>query len=273
MNILLASNSDAYRGVELVVYSLLTHNKNVNIYIFTMDIFLHYADGSERHFYPLTEWETNKLKKIVAYLDPSSNICFIDVTNEYLSILSGSVNEGCAFTPYASLRLLADIVLPDVDHVLYLDCDTAIQADISSMYNDCVFGDKDCYASYAYDACGGYGEMVSGIFFMKLNVFRKKRYLEQARDLYMHCKYKYPDQMALRDTIKDIGRLPETYGYLQDLASCGYTPAILHFTNKLAPKVYAKEYPDIRTYFYNKYPQLKYVKDGCELLDTINMSI
>lgn len=273
MNVLFAANSDVYMGLELAIYTLLTHNKNVNIYVFTMDIILRKSNGSEVRFYSLNDWERTKLKKIVTYLDPNSNICIIDVTDLYLKNLSGSVNEECAFTPYASLRLLADIALSDVDHVLYLDCDTAIQSDISIMYNDCLYGTDDCYASYAGGACGGYGEMVSGVFFMKLDAFRKKRYLEQARQLYKNNVYKYPDQMALRDTIKNIGRLPETYGFIEDLASCGYTPAILHFTNKLEPKIYSKDYPDIRTYFYKKFSFLDYVKKGCELLDTLNMKI
>ena len=273
MNVVLCGNDHVYPGIELVVYSLLTHNKNVNIYIFTMNLFLHYKDGTETKFAGLTPWQVGKLRKIVRYLDKNSNICFIDVADEYMKYLSGSINEESGFTPYASLRLIADIVLPDVDHILYLDCDTAIQSNIEDMYMDCLKGDKDCYASYAYGACQGYGEMVSGVMVMKLKALREKKLLEKARQLYKKYLYKYPDQMALRDSIPYIGRLPETYGYIHELESCGYTPAILHFTNDLVPKIYSRDYSDTRVYFYKRFPFLKYVKEGCELLDKINFTL
>ena len=38
MNILMSANQDVMSGVELVLYTLLTHNKNCRIYIATMDI-------------------------------------------------------------------------------------------------------------------------------------------------------------------------------------------------------------------------------------------
>ena len=273
MNVLFSANDIVYPGLELAIYTLLTHNKNVNIYVFTMDIIVGH-DGVETRYCELTADQKNKLRMIVLYLDPNSEICFIDVTKIYVKEIAGSVNDGSPFTPFASLRLLSDIVLTDVDDILYLDCDVAIQSSIESMYRDCKFGADDCYGSYAYDAYDGFGEFVSGVFFMKLNKFREKGYLAKARELYKKNLYRFPDQMALRDSIKDIGRLQETYGYMDPIEECGYTPAILHFTNKLNPKVYSRkaEESEMKSkVFYNRYPQFKYVQEGCDLIDTINM--
>lgn len=273
MNVLFSANDIVYPGLELAVYTLLTHNKNVNIYVFTMDIYVGH-DNIETHYCQLTQKQMEKLNKIVQYLDHSSEICFIDVTKMYVDKLSGSINDGSHFTPFATLRLISDLVLTEVNDVLYLDCDTAIQSNIEHMYHECLVGGKDCYGSYAYGAYDGFGEFVSGVFFMKLDKFRENKLLEKARKLYKENFYKYPDQMALRDSIKDIGRLAETYGYMDPIEECGYTPAILHFTNKLNPKVYSRKADEAESkaiIFYNRYPQFKYVQEGCKLIDTINM--
>ena len=58
MNVLLCGNDIVYTGMELVVYSLLTHNKNVNIYIFTMDVELD-NNGEVTIYKSLTDWQKN----------------------------------------------------------------------------------------------------------------------------------------------------------------------------------------------------------------------
>ena len=79
MNILMSANQDVMSGVELVLYTLLTHNKNCRIYIATMDIDVRINDnGGMIHYNGLHEGEKFFLKKMVKYLYQTSEIKFID---------------------------------------------------------------------------------------------------------------------------------------------------------------------------------------------------
>jgi lipopolysaccharide biosynthesis glycosyltransferase len=267
MNILMATDSNTYCGCELVVYTTLTHNKNVNFYILTMDIEIDNEETGEHFVYRgLNDWQKSKLRRIVKYFDKNSHITIIDAKDYYLEHLKDSPNKYSCFTPYATLRLMADIILPHVHNVLYLDCDTAVMGDITGVYEE--YTHKDCnYAAWmAEDACDGEGEMVSGVMIMNLDKMRETGFLATARRNYMQNKYRYPDQDAIRDAGKPV-HLPQYFGFCNNLDDCFDMPLVLHFTNQLSPKIYTDKG---RTYFFKKFPFLQYVKDGVELIDRIN---
>ena len=266
MNLLMCGNERVYTGIELAVYSTLTHNKGIHWHIFTMDIEIEDSKGGMIKFEGLNDWHKNKLRKIVKYLDPTSRIAFHDAEEMYKKYFWKNPNELSWLTPYAPLRLLADIMLPQLDHILYLDCDTAVQGDISSMYWGYLQKGYNYYACVCNDACDYEGEMVSGVMLMDLAKMRETKFLEIARKNIQTHVYKWYDQDAIRDAGKPYP-LPETYGYLYELEKCSYTPVILHFTNRLTPKIYGQEG---RTYFYRRFPFLDYVRKGVELIDTIN---
>lgn len=266
MNILLSGNDHVYPGMELVIYSTLTHNKNINFYVLSMDITQHASDGV-RSYIGLQDYQKEKLEKIVHYLDSRSKITFIDAAPFYQKYLEGGPNEFSNFTPYAPLRLCADVMLPYVDDLLYLDCDTAVCKNLESMYNDCLtHQDGYVFATYAEDAYGGDGEMVSGIMFFNLAKCRTNGFLERARQNFLQNFYVFPDQMALRDA-GTIYRLPSSYGDFKDMWLTKSVPHIVHFTCDLT-KIYDSNYSV--PYFYRKYPQFEYVQKGLRLLDTIN---
>lgn len=269
MNVVLAANDQVCDGVELVLYSLLTHNKGVNIFIFTMSYLeVEHDNGLVIIYRGINETQGNKIKKLVKYLDSTSNIQIIDVLPEYMENLRGSVNERSSFTPFAALRLLADLVLPNmVEHFLYFDCDIAVTGDISYIYDDYAHRNINYSASFCEDACDGLGEMVSGVMILNLKKNRETGFLERARHNYMTNVYNYPDQCALRDA-DTADRLPANFGYCYPLENANEMPLVLHFTNQLSPKVYERDHG--REYFYKRYPFLKYVKEGLELMDRIN---
>lgn len=267
INILMAGNDVVYPGMELAIYSTLTHNKGINWHIFTMDITIERDDGLCRDFHSLNEWQRNKLKKIVTYLDPTSRIIFHDVKELYMKHFWKNPNEWSGFTPYAALRLLADLELKYTPHVLYFDCDIAVQGDITKMYWDYLDKGYEYCAYICPDACDFEGEMVSGIMLMNLDKIRETGFLEKARENVRTHVYRFYDQDALSAAGKAYP-LPETYGYMEELERCPYDPVILHFTNKLIPKVYDTLGV---TYFYRRFPKLEYVKKGVELLDTFEI--
>ena len=274
MNIMFAANDALVDGLELAIWSLLKHNHDteVNIYVATMNIIIQSNDGV-REFRRIDDRQRKWLKKIVGYVGQGkADICFLDCEELYHQYLEKSVNANTPFTPYAGLRLIADKLLPDIDDLLYLDTDTAIQGPIEGMYHKYINENPYNYAaSYASKACDGKGEMVSGVLLMNLKRMRETGFLNIARDNYNNNLYRYPDQMALRDA-GECMRLPETYGYMEELESCYYDPVILHFTNKLSPKIYNQSIRNIKDVFYKRYPQFKYVKDGLELLSKLDLS-
>lgn len=274
MNILLSANTTAYPGLEVVLYSLLTHNKNCRIYIFTMDIDVRTDnEGGMVHYVGVhNEPFKSRIQKIVNYLDPRSKVTFIDCQQYYRDHLWGNPNELSAvwLTPYTSLRLFSDIILKKVSHILYLDCDTAIMSNIEDMYMNCCRQPYE-YAAYVCDeAREGQGEMVAGVMLMNLDIIRKTGFLEAARNNVMKTGYRWYDQDAIRETGVKPYRLPEEYAYMHELYKLNEMPKIIHFTNGLE-KIYGPDREvDYKRKFYSMYPFLNYIKEGLDLMDTIN---
>ena len=276
MNVLFAANDALVDGLELAIWTLLHHNKGIeiNIYVATMSLTIYPKDDVARDYRAIDHGQREWLKKIVAYKGQGLvNICFIDCQELYHQYLEKSVNYDTGFTPFASLRLIADVMLPDIDDLLYLDADIAIQGSLEGMYHKYIEDNPyELAASYAYDAFNGKGELVSGVLVMNLAKMRKTGFLGRARKIYNTEKFLFPDQMALQ-LAGPCTRLPETYGYINELEKCYYTPVILHFTDKLLPKIYLQSIPNAKEYFFKRYPQFKYVQDGMELLKKLDITI
>lgn len=272
MNILYCGDCCAFIGLEASLYSLLTYNSNLNIYIFTMDYERDEGNGIIRIFEGLNEAQKIKLQQLVKYLDKYSHITFIDTLKEYQEYFLHGVNENDGHSsPYAPLRLLIDILLPEVKHILYLDCDTIIQGDIQPMYFSYlqeISASKDCcYAAYPNiieGPEGTYTEMVAGVLLFDMNKAKTQKLLEQARYNITHNIYQWYDQSALEAAGNYI-YLPQKYNYMKEYEYRKEEPVILHFADSLNPKIYFE--PEI---FYKKFPHLQYIKDGIAILDSIN---
>lgn len=265
MNIVMAANDYVYTGVELTIYSTLTHNKNINWYILTMDIDL----NTGYHYIGLHDWMKDKLTKIVKYLDSNSNIVFIDCYDYYMQYLAGGPNDETTFTPYTALRLIIDKAIPFIDDALYLDCDVGVCGNFESMYNQCKQNkDEIAFAVYANDACFHEGEMVAGVMFYNLDVIKKRHFFERARYNFRNNYYIYPDQMAMRDA-GEVARLDPLYGYMWNYKKENIKPVIIHFTNALTPKIYEANKINNKQWFYKIFPEFEYVDKGIKLLDTI----
>lgn len=267
MNILIAASDNMYDGLEVVVCSTMKHNKNVHFYLMTMTININLEDGFH-NFRRVTDEHINQLKKIIKYFDKNSDLKVIYTEECYCKNLEGNINEKNIFTPYANLRLLADILLPNIDNCLYLDCDVSIQSNLNDMYEYYTKQDADYCAYKLPEACQYEGEMVSGVIIFNLNRIRKTGFLKKARRNIFENIYKYPDQMALRDA-GEAFPMQETYSYMYDLTKCHYVPSIIHYTNEIYPKVYEV---GKKVIFYRKYPFLQYVQDTVELLKNVDIN-
>ena len=271
MNVLYCGDNVGWFGMEASIFSLLTHNKEVNIYVFSMDYDRELPDGGIEHFTGIVEWQKDKLRKIVQYLDPKrSKITFIDTLEYYNQYFLHGCNENDGHSsPYAPLRLIADIVLPTVPHLLYLDCDTIIQGDIEGTYKEFLNKLNDSKDNTAYAArvleFSDRKEMVAGVLLIDLNKARRVKLFEKARYNITHNFYMWYDQSALEEAGKCLD-LPETFNYMNEYEYRSYTPLILHFADRLAPKVYFE-----REVFFKKFPHLEYIRTGCDLVGSLEL--
>lgn len=267
MNIVYCCDWKALSGLEASIYSLLTHNKNANIYVFHMD-YIREETGEEYNQIPPIAKE--KLSKIVKYLDPNSRIIFLDAYPYYEQyFLHGVAENDGHSSPLAPIRLVLDIALPFIDHCLYLDADTIIQGDVRSMYFsylDRIAESEYCYAGYHIPLDGIEHELVASVLLFDLKKCKDKKFLEKARYNITHNHYMWYDQSALEDT-GDCVLLPETYNFMKEYEDRLYEPIILHFADKLSPKIYDRG----AEYFYRRFPHLDYIQKGLKNLDSFNM--
>lgn len=263
MNIIMAGDKGMMAGIEAVIYSTMMNNVNVNWYIFTMNISC-IIGGNKRDFIGLDNNDEKWLKKIVQYFDSKSSLNIVDAAPAYVEYLEGNENEDSGFTPFATLRLLADVILPQIKDCLYLDCDVIVQDKLDDMYHNYLAKGSNYCAYSIPEACDWESEMVSGVLLFNLEKSRRTGFLEKARKNLFENKYRYPDQMALRDAEKPYP-LPETYSYMFELHKLTYKACIIHFTNQVGGKIYV----DGKALFYRKFPQFKYIDEGLELIRTI----
>jgi len=263
MNILMAADKGMMCGLETVIYSTMLHNVNVNWYIFTMNISCRVC-GEQRIFYGIDEADARWLESIIKYHDSGSFLKVLDVSALYARFLENNPNRESAFTPFTTLRLLADVALPEVKDVLYLDCDVIVQKDLADMYYG-YLPKCDSYCAYSIPyACDWEGEMVAGVLLLNLEKIRKNGLLARARDNINRNVYRFPDQMAIRDAGSPYP-LPETYNYMFSLYKLCYEPHIIHFTNEIEGKIYS----DGKSVFYKKFPQFRYIEEGLDIVRSI----
>lgn len=112
------------------------------------------------------------------------------------------------YTEAASLRLLLPELLPDLDKVLYLDCDIIVRQDLARLWRETDLGDN--YLAAVFEApieqqaerfralgCDPYRYFNSGFLLMNLALMRRDHITEKLFDA---CRVEYlefPDQDAL----------------------------------------------------------------------------
>ena len=201
INVLYAGNDKVFDGVltsSLSIVKRLDAPKELNIYIFTMDITRvnpKYTPMLERH----RAFIENSLRKF----NPETNVILYDVTEIYERELRENANEGCYCSPYTLLRLLADLI-PLPDKLLYLDADVMLCKDISSLY------DIDI-TDYEYAATTDhYGKFFinpryinAGVLLFNMKKCRETGLFAKARELIRVKKLMFADQSAIiRSTTK-----------------------------------------------------------------------
>ncbi len=195
INILFSGNSYVFDGVLTTLLSIENHCKDpIKAYIFTMDV--SYLNPK---FTPISDDQVEFIDKMLKDTNADSQAIKVDVTELYKKEIGGSPNEGSKYTPYAMLRLFADIAegMPE-DKLLYLDIDLLINDNIRKLY------DIDI-TDYEYAAAKDhYGKKLikpdyinSGVLLFNMKKIRETKLLEKARKVINEKKMIFSDQSAI----------------------------------------------------------------------------
>ena len=112
------------------------------------------------------------------------------------------------YTEAASLRLLLPELLPELDRILYLDCDIVVRQDIAKLWNETQLGDN--YLAAVYEAaiegqaerfralgCDPARYFNSGFLLMNLAQMREEKVSERLLEACRVPYLEFPDQDAL----------------------------------------------------------------------------
>lgn len=193
INTAYAGNAKMFDGILISALSTVKNTKEaMTVYLLTMDL----TDISPT-FTPLNESHRAFLEKVYTSVNADSRVILADMGEYYRETLKNSPNGENEYTPYAFLRLYLPKI-KGLDKVLYLDTDTVICGDISSLYNTDI---SDYEYAAALDYYGkvfmGYKYINSGVMLMNLDVIRKTGLFDNAVALCKRKKLFLPDQTAL----------------------------------------------------------------------------
>lgn len=189
--------------------------------------------------------------------------------------------------------LLPDAIPPEVDKILYLDCDTLVMSNLADLFkldisnnSLAALPDPQSFSSTVFQRCG-YNKnkkyFCSGIMLINLDYWRKNNLKHKLAEIALELKdrVKFPDQDCLNILCQDSKLLlPYKYGVMQwyfideirkqisrnELFDCLLDPKIVHFAgcapwNKsLRPSLYSAEWDKINSTLRHKSP----VKYNCK---------
>jgi lipopolysaccharide biosynthesis glycosyltransferase len=199
VNIMICGNTKVGDGLFIVSLSYAMHNKEaVTIYYLTMDL-----SQENPSYIPVSQGKLNYLDKMLKKYNPESSIKAIDVKDLYIKYFEKQANKKSSYTPYAVLRLLADLIPEIPDRILYLDTDTLVAKDISSFFH---MDMEDYEFAASKDMMGRFfinpRYQNSGVLLMNMALIRKTGLLEQCRYFVNKRLSLLPDQDALNKYVR-----------------------------------------------------------------------
>jgi len=212
INLLYGGNDKVFDGLMI---SLLSASKNtkdtIRAYVLTMDL----SDVNEK-YQPLNEQHRKYLEDMLKEQNPDSTVTLIDITDIYKSSMLNSKNLKNHFTPFAQLRLFADII-PEIPYkIIYLDTDTVVNGDLKELFkidisNYELAAVKDLYNWLNPNRWKVKKYFNSGVLLLNMKEIRKTKLFKKSRELVANKKMISPDQDALNFLVKKKLMLPEKF--------------------------------------------------------------
>ena len=133
IHILFCGNDGVFDGMLTCALSILKRTSTdepFTFHVFTMDV-----SHIKPQFRALNDRQIAFLDSVVKEYHPENRVNAIDVLELYNREFADTPNEQSSYSPYAMLRLLADLVEGMPDKLLYLDVDILLNRDIRLLYD------------------------------------------------------------------------------------------------------------------------------------------
>lgn len=212
INLLYCGNDKVFDGLLI---SLLSASKNtkdtLRAYVLTMDL----SDIDEK-YHPLTENHRKFIEDAIKKNNPDSTVTLIDITKLYKESMLNSKNLKNHFTPYAQLRLFADMI-PEIPYkIIYLDTDTIVNGDLKELFKINITNYELACVKDLYNWLNPYRWKVrkyfnSGVLLLNMKNIKKTKLFKKSRELVATKKMISPDQDALNFLVKNKLVLPEKF--------------------------------------------------------------
>lgn len=229
INLLFCGNSGVFDGMLTCTLSILKRSRTdepFTFYAFTMDV-----SHVDPKFCPLSAEQTAFLREVVQRENPENRWITVDVGAHYRRELGGTVNETGPYSPYAMLRLFADLVEEMPEKLLYLDVDILLNRDIRLLYDMDVDGveyacARDHYGKYLISP----NYINSGVLLLNLQEIRRTGLFVKARETLRRKKLLFPDQSAIRMNTVSKKMLPQRFNDQKYLHA---HTVVRHFSKRL----------------------------------------
>ena len=189
INLLFCGNDKVFDGLMI---SLLSASKNttdsLQAYVLTMDL-----SDIDQKYQPLTEKHRKYLEDIIKEKNKKSCVTLIDITNLYKSSMLNSKNLKNHFTPYAQLRLFADMIPELPEKLIYLDTDTIVNGDLNELFSVDITDYEIACVDDLYNWLNPYRWKVkhyfnSGVLLMNMKNIKSSNLFKNSRDLVANKK-------------------------------------------------------------------------------------
>ena len=210
IDVIYAGNDLMFDGVLLSALSMVRRTKeDIHIHFFTMD----FTEKNEK-FKIFRDDQARFIEKELRKYNPNFKFSIIDCTAEYNKLLKDNKNEKPVYSPYCTLRLLADRYKELQGKVVYLDIDTMLYGDVKELYDIDMEGLE---FRAAHDYMGRIwikrDYFNSGILLLNMDEIRKTKLLEKSRYLVKTKKMYFTDQTALYKSKVHFEFFPDEYRF------------------------------------------------------------
>lgn len=275
MDICIATDNNYISLVSVLISSILNNKRN------NTDVIIHLFE------YNVDEEEQKELVSFCKRYD--TEILFYDI-QQYIDAVKNQVDNAWAnnnsYVAYARLYM-SDLLNENIKKFIYLDCDTLVLDDLSSMMNidmrDCVMAEVKDVLPYTFKKWMGFEDgnyFNSGVSVINADLWRKGNYTTK---FFAYCNNNqddlFPDQDAINILLKNkIYALPPKYcvffpefewssnimlkGYLgpestyyssEELQEAANNPSIIHFTDSVIGRPWQNNHINKHALLWNQY--------------------
>jgi len=205
---------------EGLLLSLLSYREKsdepLSVYLVTGDF-----SPLAKTYQPLGEEERVFFEDLLREKNPESQVVLLDETDLFLKEFAHSPNLGTPYTPYSMLRMIFDLESRLPERLLYLDADTVVEKDPSTLFRiDLDACDRAMVPDAVFSKMFDPHYCNSGVILFDLKKVRRDGLLKEGRHLLNAHKFTMPDQEALNRCQKEkILLLPRIYNEQRELSS------------------------------------------------------